>query len=97
MNIKSVCICDRCEKLIADVTTGYIIKGNIYVADPNERGGLVGNAFPTPNSGGMINVNQIHEYCFCTACLLEVLNIRYSNRKNDDVKFPPPDKDYCCN
>ena len=38
--------CDKCKKIINEPTGGLVIHGNIYVADPTQRGGLIGNNFP---------------------------------------------------
>lgn len=49
---------------------GVIVQGNIYAVGEtsDERGGLVGNAFPKPDQDGKILVSDIREYVFCWFC-----------------------------
>jgi hypothetical protein len=35
--------CDQCKKVIQNPKDGFVIQGNIYVADPARIGGLVGD------------------------------------------------------
>jgi len=76
MEVLTIPICGKCGKKVMNPEDGFIIKGNIYVADPDDRRGLIGNAFPEPDkNNGFIHAGDIEEYCFCKACLSEVLGI----------------------
>jgi hypothetical protein len=61
--------CDRCEKPIYDSTHGVVVHGNIYVADPTMRGGLIGNNFPDVKPGTKIEVTDVKETVLCFDCL----------------------------
>ena len=63
-------LCDRCDSVIMEPEGGYIVHGNIYVADPTSSGGLVGNNFP--DNG---NVEDVQKSVFCIKCMLEVLGL----------------------
>lgn len=72
--------CDNCNKIIDlpdhDLKTGipgFIIHGNIYVADPSQKGGLIGNNFEKDENGNIINVK---EDVLCKKCLLNALYIK---------------------
>lgn len=76
MEVLTIPICGKCGTKVINPTDGFIIKGNIYVADVEDRGGLVGNAFPEPDNNGCVFVDDIEEYCYCKSCLSEILDIR---------------------
>lgn len=71
-------LCDRCDKPIMDPESGFVVQGNVYVADPSCRGGLIGNAFPDPDENGMIPADGIQETVFCNDCLSAVLRLNKS-------------------
>lgn len=73
MKKKTLPVCERCGTLIISQELGVIVLGNIYAAVVDERLGIVGNAFPTPDEHGMIKTNQIQEAAFCRNCFLEML------------------------
>ena len=67
--------CDSCNSLLNNVKDGFVIKGNIYVADG--QGGLIGNAFPETQSGN-IPIDQIKEFSYCTKCFCNALGINFT-------------------
>lgn len=75
MRTVSFYLCDSCDSPILQPEDGYIIQGNVYVADAASRGGLIGNAFPTPDEEGKIVAAEIKEIVFCRKCLLSILNM----------------------
>lgn len=87
-------LCDRCDKLITDPEDGFVIQGNIYVADTSCRGGLIGNNFPLPEEPGKkehkFEIDEVDENVFCKWCLNEVLNLN----KKKDVKRSSVKKHY---
>jgi len=75
MKTQTLVICDKCDKPIKP-RTGFIVQGNIYIInkDLNERGGLVGNAFPEASEDGTIMAHEIKEVAYHAECLYEILN-----------------------
>lgn len=71
-------LCDRCDKPIMNPESGFVVQGNVYVADPSCRGGLIGNAFPDPDENGMISAEGVQETVFCKLCLIEILGLKSS-------------------
>lgn len=68
--------CDKCRTIIQKPEDGVVVHGNIYVADPEERGGLVGNNFPTvPPASGIYPSceEQVEESVFCKSCFLSIV------------------------
>lgn len=80
MKKKLYCICEICQNPIIDESKGFIVKGNIYVADPVKYGGLVGNNILESKVG---IIEDIKEVAYCTLCLLEVLCINKRKPKNE--------------
>jgi hypothetical protein len=68
-------LCDQCDKVIAKPEDGFIIHGNIYVADPTCRGGLIGNNIPEVAAGEKIDPEAIKQTVLCKHCLLKSLNM----------------------
>ena len=69
--------CNSCQKVILKPEDGLVIHGNIYVADPETRGGLVGDNFPTMSDTlGVKDCNivdisdMVKETAFCIPCFL---------------------------
>lgn len=69
--------CSKCKGIITDPKEGVVVHGNIYVADPTERGGLVGNNFPKAafkvGKDDEPIVDQIGESVYCKGCFLRVV------------------------
>ena len=63
---RTVYICQGCEKPLLKDTDGFVVKGNICVADGH--GGLIGNAFTKVAEDGTVHMDTIREYPFCTEC-----------------------------
>lgn len=68
-------LCDHCDTVITKPTEGYIVHGNIYVAEPSCRGGLVGNNFPEVEPGESITPDSVKQTVFCKACFLKALGL----------------------
>jgi hypothetical protein len=68
-------LCDHCDQPIYEAQDGYVIHGNIYVADPNCRGGVVGNNFPEVNPGEKIEVTDVRETVYCKRCFIEAIGL----------------------
>lgn len=69
-------LCDYCDMPIMCPDDGFVIHGNIYVADPSCRGGLVGNNFPDVKPGEKIEVTDVKENVFCRTCLKQILELK---------------------
>lgn len=68
-------LCDHCDAVIAKPTDGYIVHGNIYVAEPSCRGGLIGNNFPEVEPDEPIKLEAVKQTVFCKACFLKALGL----------------------
>jgi len=86
MPVKKICICDECGDLIERETEGFIIKGNVYVANTEEYGGIIGQGFPFSNKKESNTVltaeaffQKTKEYCYHTDCLIQVLHRAFSS------------------
>jgi hypothetical protein len=62
-------LCDSCNVLIANVQDGFVVQGNIYLADPTDVKGVVGNNFP--------ETDAVKKTVFCKKCLCEALGLPY--------------------
>lgn len=82
-------LCDYCDKVIPItkenvVPEGFVVKGNIYVADPSFLGGLVGNNFPKVEQNEKIELGSVKETVFCRECMLKALGISPRTEKAPD-------------
>lgn len=73
-------LCDNCDEIIpvaadGEWSTGFIVQGNVYAADPSSRGGLIGNNFPEVMQGEMIDPAAIRETVLCVNCFVQALGI----------------------
>jgi hypothetical protein len=73
--------CDNCDKIIQKPDDGVVIQGNIYVADPQTRGGLIGNNFPEPNSNLSVppktfTQDDVKESVYCIPCFMNAIDIK---------------------
>lgn len=83
-------LCDSCDKLIEKPTQGFVIQGNIFVADPKTRGGLIGNNFPEPDVDDKIEMSSVRQSVLCKECFCRALGIEnkqsnssaYCNKKD---------------
>ena len=64
-------LCDNCNVVIDDPNHGFIVQGNIYVADPSCRGGLIGNNIVEKDN----NISKVEETVFCITCFLAALGL----------------------
>lgn len=80
-------LCDSCDKTIHDEKDGFVVHGNIYVANPDIRGGLIGNNFPNVVPGVSIAVEDVKESVFCRKCFFQALGVKTPEQaKLDDDK-----------
>lgn len=80
MGLEQVYRCDKCKAFIDSIKLrGYIIRGNICVAEA-DAGGLVGNNLDE-------NYKVYRESCYCKYCLDEILDYKISSQH-----APPPPK-----
>lgn len=71
MRTVQMLLCDYCDEVILKPEDGFIIHGNIYVADPVQRGGLIGNNFPEEGT-----IEQVHQTVLCRKCFMKSLDAR---------------------
>lgn len=70
MGLEQIYRCDKCKAFIDNIKLrGYVIRGNICVADNPDTGGLVGNNI---DEEGKI----YRESCYCEPCLSVVLDYK---------------------
>ena len=74
-NIVKLYKCDNCEKVITYPAGGLVIHGNIYVADPTTKGGMIGDNFPeTDCIDGCASVkDSVKESVLCVPCFLRAV------------------------
>ena len=73
-------LCDRCDGVIPlprkNEHDGFVIHGNVYCADPDEVGGLIGDNFPKMDpDDDKFTADQVGMTVLCKKCLLKVLGI----------------------
>ena len=79
MRIVEQYLCDKCDQVIPlsplskNKNEGFVIHGNIYVADPSQILGLVGNNFPDLNSEEKVDINLIKKSVLCKKCFGEII------------------------
>jgi hypothetical protein len=84
MRVVEKLLCDKCDSLIVDPEDGFIVHGNIYVADPSRRGGLVGDNFPPPEDG---TLDQVRKSVFCKDCFVTVVGLEDTPPPNEFGNF----------
>ncbi len=84
-------ICDACDQPIYQPEDGFVIHGNIYVADPTGRGGLIGNNFPDVKPGDKIEVTDVQETVYCQRCFIRAIGL-YEPAVNKDI--PKQDENF---
>lgn len=85
-SVMSFYMCERCRKQILEYTDGLLFKGNVYVADPESTGGIVGNNFPQLNLEGTFTIDDVGDTAYHRDCfnkyLDEVIEVAESKRSN---------------
>lgn len=81
MKTKEHFLCDSCREIITKPAEGFVIQGNVYVADPTMLGGLVGNNIPNADENGNVRANAIKKTVLCTKCLLQTLGLDKPSKK----------------
>lgn len=72
MKTISLCVCENCEEPIHDPSKGIIIHGNIYSADTDFIGGLIGDNFPKNEQ--KITKDDVKKIAICVHCLTDIFN-----------------------
>lgn len=73
-------LCDVCGDTIPKPTSdvasheGFIIQGNVWLADPDANVGLIGNNIPQ-NDDKLVDVKNIKKTVICRGCLMKALGI----------------------
>jgi hypothetical protein len=88
-------LCDNCEGMIMPVKDdeppgGFMIEGNIYVAQKGE-GGLIGDNFPMTTDfapADSFQRSQIRKTCLCTDCFLRALELKPKKHLDADDAMP---------
>jgi hypothetical protein len=88
--------CDRCEDPIYLPDNGFVLHGNIYLAAPRERLGLLGDNFPNSQPGEPILPQDVTEIVLCKRCFCEALALprptlqkSFPLRPAESKKAPP--------
>jgi hypothetical protein len=79
-------LCDQCDHIIQDAQGGFVVKGNVYTADPTGRGGLIGNNFPETKEGETIDPDAVKETVLCVSCFLSALGLHDIPKKRSKPK-----------
>lgn len=92
MRVGQYYFCDSCKEPIYDPHDGFIVHGNIYVADPSCRGGLIGNNFPDAKPGDKIEVADVKEVVYCRRCFEDALDSKEQQpeQQPEPKDVPPP-------
>ena len=69
-------VCDDCKKPIIKPEDGFLIQGNIYVADTSCMGGIIGDNIPRSETNEKIKFTRddIHFAIYCKKCLFSILD-----------------------
>jgi len=59
--------CDECDKTITNPAEGFIVQGNIYTADSQSPGGLIGDNFPETET---FKKEDVRKHVYCVQCFL---------------------------
>jgi hypothetical protein len=62
--------CGQCRRTINPPEDGLCVHGNIYVADPASRGGLIGNNIDVDPDG---RITGVRETVLCRTCFNEAV------------------------
>jgi hypothetical protein len=72
-------LCDHCDCQIPKPEDGFVVHGNIYVADPNKAGGLIGNNFPECDEP--VTQDKVTKTVMCRQCFMKALGLfDYTNQ-----------------
>jgi hypothetical protein len=72
MKISKYFHCDGCSQPIYKPEDGCIFQGNVYTANPDNRGGLIGTKI-RQNADGMIHISDLPELVLCKTCVMQTL------------------------
>ncbi len=78
-------LCDLCDKIIDCPDSGFIIEGNIYTANPSEKGGLIGNNIPVVAENEKIDPKTIRKTVLCKNCFLQSVGIEDSAKPKTSI------------
>ena len=66
-------LCDGCDAPIMKPKDGFVVQGNIYLADPSQDAGLIGNNFPETTEP--FAIDAVHKTVLCKKCFLIALGL----------------------
>ena len=75
-------LCDSCDRLIEKPEQGFVVQGNVYVADPKVKGGLIGNNFPEPDTDGKVDFKSVKQSVLCKECFCRALGIKIDSKSS---------------
>jgi hypothetical protein len=81
-------LCDDCDTLINQPSDGFVIRGNVYVADPSVLGGLIGDNIPEPDAAGMISPDAIRQTVLCKKCFFAAIGAMSNHPKASRSNIP---------
>lgn len=76
MRIVNHYLCDHCNQPILRPQDGLVFHGNVYVAFPGKRKGLIGNNFPNVSAEDKIAVTDVKEKVYCKPCVMVILELK---------------------
>lgn len=68
-------LCDNCDEIIQTPEEGFVVYGNISLANPEKLCGVIGNNFPPPDENGLIKFEDIKKTVLCKECFVKGLNL----------------------
>ena len=83
LSVVSHFICDQCDEPIISARDGFVIHGNIYVADPSVEGGLIGDNFPAEGTSG-----EVKKTVMCVKCFFKALGVKTFRPSGDKNGLP---------
>lgn len=66
-------LCDSCDMPIMKPEDGFVVHGNIYLADPSAHMGIVGNNFP--EQPGDFAADSVKKSVLCKRCMADALGL----------------------
>lgn len=76
-------LCDNCDRIISSPSGGFVVHGNIYVADPTINGGLIGNNFPETDEP--VSLDCVKRTVLCKSCFIEAVGLGSSHNYETDM------------
>lgn len=80
--------CEKCNEAILNPEDGFLVMGNIYVAQSEPTNGLIGSAFPNPDKNGNISADAINQVAYCKSCFRSALKMGNPGRPKQTKRNP---------